>query len=224
MAEEKQERELNRRGFLGRLGAAGALAGTGLAGWLRWRGGRASAQSSPVSIDLTPQQVQTIVQSGQPLFATYTPSGPTTRDPSAPLAITNPNILVIMVDQLRSFTTVTANDPVTQAVVDNYLPNLAALRKNSYTFPNYHVSAAMCTPSRSTILTGLYSWQTLQLLTEMSNAVPALDSRFPTFGTALNDTRVTTAYNNHVYYFGKWHLSGMTNNNPLEQYGFQTRT
>ncbi|WP_180540351.1 sulfatase-like hydrolase/transferase [Nevskia soli] len=110
-----------------------------------------------------------------------------------------PNILMIMVDQLRSPRWL---PPGGQAAIDQLLPNIAFLREHSFNFPNYFVAATDCTPSRATILTGLYSQQTFMFKTQTSNAEPTLQPGFPTFGTALaQQANYTTCW------IGKWHLS-----------------
>jgi arylsulfatase A len=78
---------------------------------------------------------------------------------TAPANLTaNPNILMIMVDQLRLpsyWLTLTQ-----QGTVDGMCPNIAWLRKTSYRFWSFYVCAQACTPSRATLLTGLYAPQT----------------------------------------------------------------
>lgn len=110
-----------------------------------------------------------------------------------------PNILMIMVDQLRSPRWLPSGG---QAAIDELLPNIAFLREHSFNFPNYYAAATDCTPSRATLLTGLYSQQTFMFKTQTSNAQPTLQTGFPTFGTALaQQANYTTCW------IGKWHLS-----------------
>lgn len=130
----------------------------------------------------------------------------------------NPNILVVMVDQLRSPAWLT---PAQRTFVDSYVtPNLSGrIRDKSVTFSNYFAAAASCTPSRATILTGLYAPQTG--IYETAPGAPGLSSAYPTWGSAL--PALNPAYSNNVWWFGKWHLSPYTGAaDPLLPYGFRT--
>jgi len=118
-----------------------------------------------------------------------------------------PNILVIMVDQLRY-----PRWFPTQAVLDTLLPSLARLRTGAVNFGQHYVAASACTPSRACLLTGLYTHQTGCLLTLHSRSQPALHPGFPTWGTLLRGLGYQT------FWYGKWHLS--FNGCALEPYGF----
>jgi len=103
-----------------------------------------------------------------------------------------PNLLVIIVDQMR--------EPQwfpDQATLDTYLPNLARLRQGAVHLGSHYTTAAACTPARACLVTGLYTHQTWCMVTGQSQ----LDPGFPTWGTLLR---------NHGYqtnWFGKWHLA-----------------
>ena len=119
-----------------------------------------------------------------------------------------PNILVILVDQLRTPVWV---PPAAQPAA--LTPNLAALRAGAVSFERHYAAANDCTPSRSALVTGLYSQQTGCLITGDSR----LDPGFPTWGTLLRERGYQTTW------WGKWHL----NPNPdasLEPYGFSGGT
>lgn len=125
-----------------------------------------------------------------------------------------PNILVIMVDQLRF-----PQGLFTQEIMDKHAPNLAALRAKSVSFDSHYAAAAMCTPSRSTMLTGLYTHQNGIFLTNTPVAqVPDLDPDFPTWGSILNSPE----FRYNTYWWGKWHLSSNDATTPdyAQQYGF----
>lgn len=119
-----------------------------------------------------------------------------------------PNILVIIVDQLR-----TPQHFPSQDVLDGYLPNLAALRKDSVSFNNYYTASIMCTPARGTLLTGLYSHQTFLMGTQRK--APVLQHGFSTWGHMLQHLGY------EPWWFGKWHLSHTP---ALTSYGFQGGT
>ena len=63
---------------------------------------------------------------------------------------TRPNILVIITDQQRFDTLSCYGNDWVKA------PNLNSLSKDSFVFENAYVTQPVCTPSRSSILTGLY--------------------------------------------------------------------
>ncbi len=119
-----------------------------------------------------------------------------------------PNILVILVDQLR---TPMWLPPAVQPAA--LTPNLAALRARAVSFERHYTAANDCTPSRGALVTGLHSQQTGCLITGNSR----LDPGFPTWGTLLRELGY------HTWWWGKWHL----NPNPdasLEPYGFSGGT
>lgn len=142
--------------------------------------------------------------------------------PAWPLARTRPrasaaatsgtplNILIILVDQLRYPQWFPA-----QPMLDQMLPNLARLRTASVSFGQHYTAANACTPSRSCLLTGLYTHQSGCLLTQVAPATPDLNPAFPTWGTALRGLGYQT------WWFGKWHLSTSCDLSP---YGFSGGT
>jgi len=128
----------------------------------------------------------------------------------------SPNILVIMVDQLRA-----PQWFQSAAVAAGLMPNLTRLRAGGVSFGSHYTAANDCTPARGTMLTGLYSHQTGCLVTGGSTLAP----QFPTWGTMLREHAYTTAW------FGKWHLSSHDNHwtaahdaHALEPYGFSGGT
>jgi arylsulfatase A-like enzyme len=127
-----------------------------------------------------------------------------------------PNILVVIVDQLRAPQWFQAG-----ALAAGLMPNLARLRNGGVYFDSHYTAANDCTPARSTLLTGLYSHQTGCLVTGGSTLAPM----FPTWGTMLREHDYTTAW------FGKWHLTrhdnkwtASRNAGALEPYGFSGGT
>lgn len=138
-----------------------------------------------------------------------------------PPALANPNILVIMVDQMRLPTWL--NDSQLDTLRKVILPNIAGrIQANSYNFGQYYAVGSNCTPSRASLLTGLYVPQTAMYCTIDTGAAPALNAAFPTWGSAL--ALLNSAYRGNVWWFGKWQLSLNRTANPLLSYGFKTRT
>lgn len=115
-----------------------------------------------------------------------------------------PNILVIIVDQVRSPAWMPAAAP--QSAIT---PHLWSLRSSSVSFESHYTASNDCSPSRSVLLTGLYTHQTGVMITGDSWLTP----RFPTWGTLLRKMGYDTAY------YGKWHLHPNAYAS-LEQYGF----
>jgi arylsulfatase A-like enzyme len=119
-----------------------------------------------------------------------------------------PNILTVIVDQLRTPVWMPASAPAAAV-----MPNLAALSQRSVSFERHYTAANDCSPARSVLLTGLHTHQTGVMIT----GAGWLDPRFPTWGTMLRQMGYETAY------YGKWHL----NPNPfasLAPYGFSGGT
>jgi arylsulfatase A-like enzyme len=148
-----------------------------------------------------------------------------------------PNILVIMVDEMRDWQWFPE-----QAALDAAFPNLARLQDGAVRFGRHYTASNMCSPSRGSLVTGLYSHQTGFVLTQGSSAAtlqgsdaeatpgvaspeaasaaeppwPPLDPRFPTWGTMLREQGYET------WWWGKWHLNDASCD--LEPYGFSGGT
>ncbi len=123
-----------------------------------------------------------------------------------------PNILVIVVDQLRAPQGFTASPTLARM-----LPNISRLRREGVSFERHYTASNDCTPARSTLLTGLYTHQTGCMITGGST----LDPGFPTWGTMLRE------HGYDAWWFGKWHLTHGDNKwnalqeaGALERYGF----
>lgn len=127
-----------------------------------------------------------------------------------------PNILVIMVDQLRTPQWFSASRRA-QAL----MPNLARLSRGAVSFSSHYTASNDCSPSRAAMLTGLYTHQTGCMITGGST----LDPGFPTWGTMLREQGYRT------WWYGKWHLTHHDNwwdphmdPGALEPYGFSGGT
>jgi len=138
-----------------------------------------------------------------------------------PPALTNPNILVVMVDQLRPPMWLDSDQSATLS--QTVLPNIMGrIQNNSYNFEQFFSAATVCTASRATLLTGLYAPQTAMYITGFGSTIPALNPAYPTWGDAL--PLLNPAYEGNMWWFGKWHLSSKVTGSPLLPYGFKTRT
>ncbi|BBY54928.1 sulfatase-like hydrolase/transferase [Mycobacterium koreense] len=126
-----------------------------------------------------------------------------------------PNILVILVDQMRAPQWFPAS-----AQLGALLPRLDELQRRSVTFTSHYSASAMCTPSRGVLTTGLYSHQTGCLFTGVGRTESTLAPRFPTWGTMLRDAGYDT------WWWGKWHLGHHADTTPdgLDVHGFSGGT
>jgi arylsulfatase A-like enzyme len=182
-----EHKRVDRRTFLkGGIVAGGVLAGAGVA--------IAAATDS---------------DSGSSPPAKPTPA-PRSQPPTA--ASGKPNILVIVVDQMR-FPQWFSPDPSGIGLP----PNLQRLRQDAVSFGRHYTASNDCTPARATLLTGLYTHQTGCMITGGST----LDPGFPTWGTMLREHGYRTRW------LGKWHLTHrdnhwneLTGEQALERYGF----
>jgi arylsulfatase A-like enzyme len=138
-------------------------------------------------------------------------------EPAAPGAYDRrPNILVIMVDQLRTPCWFSAS-----AAAARLMPNLASLRDGGVSFESHYTASNDCSPARSTMLTGLYTHQTGCMITGGSTLNPG----FPTWGSMLREQGYRT------WWYGKWHLThgdnhwnALSDEDALERYGFSGGT
>jgi arylsulfatase A-like enzyme len=184
------DRKVDRRTFVKRgVAAGGLLAGAGL-GVARLADATGDSRSSAA--------------------VAKAPHRPFSVDPR------HPNILVILVDQMRFPTWFS---PLGDG--SGLPPNLAALRKQAVSFSGHYTAANDCTPARSTLLTGLYTHQTGCMITGGST----LDPGFPTWGTMLRQQGYRTRW------YGKWHLThrdGKWNRRrgerAMQRYGFHGGT
>ena len=120
------------------------------------------------------------------------------------------NILFIIVDQMR-----TPWVYLPRRLQRAAMPTITRLADEGVRFSNFYAASNMCTPSRATQATGLYTHQTAIFATTPPTD---LNPGFPTFGTLLRAQGYDTVW------FGKWHLSGDQEGNcepnPYERYGF----
>ncbi|PYM03166.1 MAG: hypothetical protein DMF19_00520 [Verrucomicrobia bacterium] len=102
-----------------------------------------------------------------------------------------PNLLVFLPDQQRTDTMNCYGGKKVHA------PALNKLASESVIFERAYVTQPICTPSRASLLSGLWPHTTGCI----RNSVP-LDERFPTFAELLENKEY------HCAYMGKWHLGG----------------
>lgn len=120
-----------------------------------------------------------------------------------------PNILLIIVDEMRAPQWFPA-----QPALDAILPSIARIRQGGVEFQGHYAAATACSPSRATLLTGLYTHRNGVMLNQ-NPKTPPLNPDFKTWGSALRD------YGYSTNWYGKWHLS---TGDTLEPYGFDGGT
>ncbi len=143
-------------------------------------------------------------------------------DPAAAAAsaAAGKNVLIFITDQerrLRHFP---------EGWEEEHLPGLTRLKRHGVTFENAFANACMCSPSRATLLTGLYPAQhgVKYTLEEDMPAEEYPQVELPT--DVENVATVMTAAGYEVVFKGKWHLSkplaadGTWTPEDLAQYGF----
>lgn len=138
---------------------------------------------------------------------------------AAPQAGSPPNIILIITDQERY------PQHWPEGWAEANLPAHQRLAANGLTFSRAFCNAAMCSPSRSSLFTGLHPAQhgVTMTLTEGGTASPdepTLQDSVQTMGKMLN----SAGY--HVVLKGKWHLSkgedgGIPSSEDVAAFGFQ---
>ena len=126
-----------------------------------------------------------------------------------------PHILLILTDQQQAAMLGSAGHPTLRT------PAMDRLAAEGVRFSRAFCTSPHCSPSRSSLLTGLYPHHTTVLgnIPETTFGPAQLPLRLPSMGALLRATGYRTAY------FGKWHL-GVANDptaNPLA-YGFEQFT
>lgn len=111
-----------------------------------------------------------------------------------------PNLLFLWTDEQRADTMKAYGNPVIHA------PNLNKLATECVVFDKAYVTQPVCTPSRSTVMTGLWPHQNGCVQNNV-----ALQHETPTLPKLIGDADYRTGY------FGKWHLG----DEIFAQHGFE---
>ena len=137
-----------------------------------------------------------------------------------------PNILFILVDELRFPRVFPQGINNAGAFLQRFMPNTYSLWQRGVKFSGHYTAGAACTPARGTIVTGLYtqqSWELATILDSPTSTVspqPVLSTAYPTYGKLLQQAGYYTPY------IGKWHLSipHRQASEELGHYGFDGLT
>jgi arylsulfatase A-like enzyme len=202
------ERPIDRRTLL----KSGLLAGGGLLGGGAAIAAIAKEVAEPPAPAPRPHRRARRPAPGPAAATPETALAPPATTRRAPAQPGQPNILVIVVDQLRAPQWFTAS-----ATLARMLPSISRLRAEGVSFERHYTASNDCSPARATLLTGLYTHQTGCMITGGST----LDPGFPTWGTMLRE------HGYEAWWFGKWHLTHGDNHwsvlqdaGALERYGF----
>ncbi len=137
-----------------------------------------------------------------------------------------PNILFILVDELRYPSVFPAGINTVDEFLARFMPNVYSLWQSGVKFGRHYTAASACSPSRGVLISGLYSQQSWLLQTikgglglKMTSPTPQLNPAYPTYGKLLRAAGYQTPY------VGKWHAS-IPSSNPsrLQVYGFNGLT
>jgi arylsulfatase A-like enzyme len=143
---------------------------------------------------------------------------------------TQPNIVFIVVDELRLPRVFPAGISSRDEFLAAFMPNLYELWSNGVKFEGHQTSGTACSPGRAALVTGLYPHQNWLLQTRkgaggLGPNAPAMKSQFPTYGKILRAAGYQTPY------VGKWHLSDAPASPSdsgastyLQEYGFEGLT
>ena len=169
-------------------------------------------------------------------ISTQTDSGSIVPNKPADKEAPKPNILFIMVDQMRfpRFSYGSDHgfvDPMKQILgfqgnadeeneFRRFFPGFWGLRDNAVVLNNHHTASSACVPSRAVMMTGQYGTVTGVKYTD-GTLKDGLDEQFPwldgkKFAT-LGDWMREAGYSTH--YFGKWHCNGKFNSPEQPQPG-----
>lgn len=131
-----------------------------------------------------------------------------------------PNILFILVDEMRYPKVFPAGISTEAEFLQRFMPNVYRLWQRGVKLANFHVSSTSCGPARSVLVTGLYThqtWNTATYAPFLGNTPPPLSTDYPTYGKLLRAAGYATPYT------GKWHLS-TTAETGMNAYGFEGLT
>ena len=144
---------------------------------------------------------------------------------AAATTATGPNILFILVDELRLPSVFPAGITTPHQFIQTFMPNLFRLWSTGVKFTSHFTAGVACTPARGCLITGLYtqqSWLAQTVLAKPYNSKspqPVLSPVYPTYGKLLRKAGYQTPY------FGKWHVSiPGPGRGALDEYGFAAMT
>ncbi|MCH7228095.1 sulfatase-like hydrolase/transferase [Haloferula sp. A504] len=116
-----------------------------------------------------------------------------------------PNIVIIYADDL-GFGDISRYGNLFGTTSASPTPNVDSLADQGVTFTQAHSANAVCTPSRYSLLTGIYNWRNFQSISGHYGYKAGIDN-IPLDGdVTIADFLKTQGYDTAA--FGKWHLGG----------------
>src|SRR5210317_152641 len=106
----------------------------------------------------------------------------------------HPNVIIMYADDLGF------GDVSCYGATDIPTPNIDRLAAEGVTFSNGYATAATCTPSRYSLLTGSYPWRNHRAAILPGDAPQIIESGAPTMPAMFRNAGYTTGI------VGKWHL------------------
>ena len=165
-----------------------------------------------------------ITAAGGVLAGTGLPVQPSLAQSVTPVSGPQPNILFILVDELRFPSVFPSGVTSVDEFLARFMPNVHSLWQSGVKFGSHYTAASACSPSRGVMISGLYSQQSWLLQTIKSglggnvraSPTPPLNPAYPTYGKLLRAAGYKTPY------IGKWHASIPVANAAarLQAYGF----
>ena len=120
-----------------------------------------------------------------------------------------PNFVVILADDLGY------GDIAAYGSIRNATPHLDRMAREGLRFSDFHSNGPMCTPTRASLLTGLYPQRFGQQFESALSGVEDYDIGLPLDAVTIPDTLAAAGYVSGMY--GKWHLGYHPPYMPLDQ-------
>ena len=137
-----------------------------------------------------------------------------------PRSLAGMNVVMFITDQERAI----QHFPIGWA--QQNLPGFTALQRNGITFNNAFTNACMCSPARSTLMSGFFPAQHgVKYTLESNMPVEQYPDQVPLSTSLANIATVMSAAGYNVVYKGKWHCSKPAGSTwtpaDLQAYGWQ---
>ncbi|MDE0260963.1 MAG: sulfatase-like hydrolase/transferase [Bryobacterales bacterium] len=120
-----------------------------------------------------------------------------------------PNFVVILADDLGY------GDIAAYGSVRNTTPHLDRMAREGLRFSDFHSNGPMCTPTRASLLTGLYPQRFGQQFESALSGIEDYDIGLPHEAVTIPETLASAGYVSGTY--GKWHLGYHPPYMPLDQ-------
>jgi arylsulfatase A len=156
---------------------------------------------------------------GGPIEGPTSPQASAAASPAPAASTGPPNIVVIVADDMGFADLSCYGAPLTKT------PNLDRMASEGVRFSQFVVTSPLCTPSRGSLITGLYPPRT-GLIGNLPSGYPneVIDSGVGSGGIRSEDVTLAEALHDRGYFtaaVGKWHMGSQAQYLPL-RHGFDT--